>query len=86
MKKSELAALGMVFAAEINGRLPFQSKAKVFQRLCADGFLQQMQRRAGYGIFAATLTGYELTHAGRIAYCTSCKDEPPISGIEKSAF
>lgn len=86
MTKAELAALGKVFAAEINGRLPFQSKAKIFSYLQNDGLLEPMTRHFGAGRFAVTVTGYQLTHAGRIAYCESCTDEPPMSGIEKSSI
>ncbi len=72
--KAELAALEKVFAAEIDGRLPFQSKAKIFQRLAEDGYLAPMERKFG-GQFPMTVRGYELTHAGRITYCASCDDD-----------
>lgn len=70
--KAELTALEKVFAAEIEGRLPFQSKAKIFQKLADEGFIAPMERKFG-GQFPVTVTGWELTHAGRIAYCVSCK-------------
>lgn len=70
--KAELSALEKVFEAEINGRLPFQSKAKIFRRLCEGGYLEAMERRFGDGTFAVTVSGYQLTHAGRITYCASC--------------
>ena len=71
--KAELAALEKVFAAEINGRLPFQSKAKIFRQLSEDGLLEPMERKFCIDRFGAVVVnGYQLTHAGRIVYCTSC--------------
>ena len=72
--KATLRALGAVFAAEVNGRLPFQSKARIYRQLNSEELLQPMTRRFGAGPFAATVTGYELTHAGRFLYCESCDD------------
>ena len=69
--KAELAALGKVFAAEIEGHLPFQSKAKIFQQLLGQKMIEPMERTFG-GQFAVTVKGYQLTHAGRIEYCSSC--------------
>jgi hypothetical protein len=72
--KAELAALERVFAAEINGLLPFQSKARIYRNLCDKGLLADMRRVTGRGPFAVTFSGYELTHAGRFLYCSSCDD------------
>ena len=72
--KAELNALEKVFAAEINGRLPFQSKAKIFQRLCDGGYLEPMERVYGSGWSAITVKGYQLTHLGRYTYCASCDE------------
>jgi len=74
MSQKTLKALERVFAAEIAGCLPFQSKAKVFQDLCDDGLLEPMQRKFS-GRFPVTVSGYQLTHAGRITYCASCEDD-----------
>jgi hypothetical protein len=74
MTKAEMGALEKVFAAEIDGRLPFQSKAKIFRRLCDDGYLQTMESKFGGDRFAITVTGYQLTHLGRLTYCASCAD------------
>ncbi len=72
--KKTLAALEKVFAAEIEGRLPFQSRAAIYKTLCEEGMLQPMKRTySGYdGQFAVNVVGYQLTHAGRITYCASC--------------
>lgn len=74
MTKAELAALEKVFAAEIDNRLPFQSKAKIYQRLCEDGYLEPMARNFGHDRFGVIVTGYQLSHAGRLEYCLSCSD------------
>lgn len=69
-----LSALEKVFAAEVEDRLPFQSRAKVYSELCADGLVKSMQRIYG-GRFPVTVSGYQLTHAGRIIYCESCRGQ-----------
>ncbi len=71
--KAVLNALEKVFAAEIEGRLPFQSKAKIYQKLEDDGLVALMKREFARDRFGAIIvTGYELTHAGRLLYCLSC--------------
>lgn len=71
--KAELAALEKVFGAEISDRLPFQSKAKIFQKLSDDGLVEPMERRfAGDRFGAIVVNGWQLTHAGRLTYCLSC--------------
>lgn len=72
--KIVLRALEKVFEAEINNRLPFQSKASIYRDLLAAGMVESIQRKFGTGPFAATCSGYALTHRGRIIYCESCKD------------
>jgi hypothetical protein len=42
--KAELAALEKVFAREIKGNLPFQSKAKIFAKLAEKGMIEPMVR------------------------------------------
>lgn len=73
--KAELTALEKVFAAEIGGRLPFQSKAKIFSRLRDEGYLEPMERNYGTGWSAVIVTGYQLTHLGRLTYCATCADD-----------
>lgn len=82
--KAELNALEKVFAAEIEDRLPFQSKAKIFRRLCENGYLEPMERRfAGDRFGAIIVSGYQLSHAGRLEYCLSCSGEPEQISREK---
>lgn len=73
--KADLKALERVFAAEIDGRLPLRSKAKIFQRLADDGLVAPMERQFGVGPWGTlTVTGWQLTHAGRLLYCSSCDE------------
>jgi hypothetical protein len=74
MTKRDLAILERVFTAEIEGRLPFQSKSKDLPRLQQQGMVEPMARDFGADRFGQiTVHGWALTHAGRIAYCESCK-------------
>ncbi|HBN8097954.1 TPA: hypothetical protein QBQ37_005126 [Pseudomonas aeruginosa] len=70
MRKRELQVLENVFVAEIEGRLPFQTKSKIAQDLAERGFLQRGSRMIG----RVEVSGYYLTHAGRYAYCASCPE------------
>lgn len=69
--KKVLRALERVFAAEVNNRLPFQSKALIYLDLCDDGLVEPMELTFG-GRFPVVAKGWQLTHAGRIIYCSSC--------------
>jgi len=74
--KAVLNALERVFDCEIHGRLPFQSRAKIYKKLEEDGLVARMTRTFGNGLldrFAVTVEGYELTHLGRLTYCMSCE-------------
>lgn len=80
MKKSQLAALEKVFSNEVERaiserphQMPFQSKAKIFKELAADGYLEAASVKVGSGWSAVTVTGWELPHLGRLAYCMSCE-------------
>lgn len=70
MNKKQLALLEKVFAAEVEDALPYQTKSKLAQEMCTSGFLEPLQVKMGL----ATVTGYALTHAGRIKYCESCRE------------
>lgn len=74
--KRALRALENVFAAEIDNRLPFQSKAAIYKQLRDEGLLQDMEivKEDKYMRWPITLRGYQLTHAGRLTYCLSCPD------------
>ena len=75
MKSSEIKALEKVFTAEIEDRLPFQSKAKIYASLRDEGYLQDMKVIYGAGErFPVICSGYQLTHLGRMTYCDTCRD------------
>lgn len=85
MNKRGLQILERVFIAEVENRLPFQSKSKQVQRLVDEGYIEPMTRSFGRDRFGEiSATGYALTHAGRITYCESCKD-PEVNGGEKES-
>ena len=80
MKKSEIAILEKAFCAEINGALEktsslLQTKSKIAQKLAVDGLLMKSTEIIQCGRFPIEVSGYSLTHAGRIAYCLTCEDE-----------
>lgn len=68
--KKVLGALERVFAAEVENRLPFQSKALIYLDLCDQGLVEPMERTFG-GRFPIVAKGWQLTHAGRIIYCSA---------------
>jgi hypothetical protein len=77
--KAELKVLGKMFAAEIEyamsgSRLPpcFQSRAKSMQSLHEKGLIAPVNFRVGNDALAVHVEGWELTHAGRAAYCATC--------------
>ena len=72
MKKKEIKALEKVFAAEIENRLPFQSKAKIYNQLKEKGLLYFVTYTLG-GIPPMKINGYVLTEIGRYEYCKTCK-------------
>ncbi len=72
--RAVLNALEKVFTAEINGRLPFQSRAKIYRQLCDDGLLAPLEIVLGDPPFPVRVSGYQLSHAGRYLYCQSCDD------------
>ena len=67
-KSDEIKWLEKVYGAEVECRLPFQTKAAIMKRLAEQGLVQRMKIRVGT-TFAATVEGWELTHAGRLMYC-----------------
>ncbi len=81
MNKAGLKVLEQAFAAEIEDRLPFQSRSALAHKLAADGYLQPMEINYRPDRFGAVVVkGWQLTHLGRITYCETCKDEPEPQG------
>ena len=70
---AELKVLERIFAAEISGRLPAQFKSKHLAPLQERGMVEPMETKVGAGgPFTVTISGWALTHLGRITYCESC--------------
>ena len=69
MTKAKLAILEKAFGAEVENRLPFQSKSKLATSLWADGYLKSMTVHFGN----VSVEGWQLTHLGRYTYCETCK-------------
>ena len=70
MAKSVFNMLERVFAAEVENRLPYQTKSKLAVEMEEFGYLELGSERMG----VVTVSGYYLTHAGRLAYCEECRD------------
>ena len=64
-KSDEIKWMEKVFAAEIENRLPFQTKAAIMERMEAGGLVEPMKVRMS----GCTVEGWQLTHRGRIQYC-----------------
>ncbi len=73
--KAELAALEKVFAREIEGHLPLQSKAKIFARLAEQGLVEPMVREHRDRLGVMRIEGWQLSELGRMTYCMSCDDD-----------
>lgn len=76
--KAVMTALEKVFAAEIDGRLPFQSKANIYRDLMVAGLVEPIQRSFGSGAMAVTVSGYALTIRGNYLYCANCEAESDV--------
>jgi len=78
-------AMERLFGAEVDGRLPLQSRAKVYTELQSMDLAAPYERVFGYGQFAVTVKGWRLTALGHLTYCMSCRDiqdESPDSAEE----
>ena len=80
MNKRDLSILERAFAAEVDAAmaghgLPFQTKGKRVAELAVEGYLRRVDVVIP-GRFPVTVSGYELTHQGRLAYCMTCDGEP----------
>jgi hypothetical protein len=83
MKKAHLAALEKLFTFEVSRALnpraiglPMQSTAKVFTELEREGMVEPAAMTVPSRFGPITVRGWELTHAGRAAYCATCTNEP----------
>ncbi len=58
--------LERVFAAEVENRLPFQTKARGIYTLEGQGMVERLK----VTMSGCTVEGWQLTHPGRYHYCT----------------
>lgn len=73
MTKKDLKLLERIFEREISGTDPLQSTNARYPILEEMGYVTQATRHFKPDRFGPiTITGWILTHAGRIAYCESC--------------
>jgi len=79
VSRQELKMLERMFTAEVEhalseSRLPhcYQSKAKVIQTLREKNMIEAVSFKVGHDALACTVSGYVLTHYGRMIYCASC--------------
>lgn len=74
MTKSERTILEKAFEVEVNGALSthgihlFQTKSKVAAKLAEEGYLTF----SSTNFRGVKISGYELTHLGRLTYCVTC--------------
>jgi hypothetical protein len=79
-KRKHMKLLEDMFGEELhqamsgNG-MPFQTRAKAIQALADHGYVAPHVVKLG-GRFPVTVTGWQLTHLGRMTYCATCEGEP----------
>ncbi len=76
MNKREIKILKAAFAAEVHAGVHggidiYQNKSKLAEKLAKDGLLENASTTL-VGRFPVKITGYRLTHAGRLLYCGTC--------------
>lgn len=76
MTKAELAIIEKVFEREYTAAIEggirvVQLKSKIAKSLAERGYLAEVTVEIG-GQFPVKVTGYVLTHLGRMIYCYSC--------------
>jgi hypothetical protein len=78
MTKAEKVALEKIWLAEVENRLPFQSKAEIYRRLEREGLVRfdgetiYGKGRSPIDRIPIRVEGWYLTHPGRLLYCASC--------------
>lgn len=76
LTKRDIRFLERLFAAEVEGRLPFQSRAvAMIERLQEDQLIEPMEVVLP-GRFPVTVRGWALTHRGRITYGEWAAQQP----------
>ena len=80
-----MEALGKVFACEVEGALNggiqiCQLPKRMTEQLVKAGLVERAEHQLRDRFGVMTVNGCILTHAGRLLYCLSCKDEPEPAG------
>lgn len=77
MRELERMFSAEVYSALNGGSGLIQSRANVYKELEEMGLAMLSTQTVAVDRFGPmNITGYELTHAGRLAWCASCSDEP----------
>jgi hypothetical protein len=72
MTKRDFTLLEKIFAVEIEGHLPYHSRSKEYLRLEKEGMVERETITFRGGRFPVTVSGWALTHRGRMDYCLEC--------------
>lgn len=81
LKRRDFELLGRVFDAEIRNLLPAQiGKSKAVAGLHERGYIEPMAVTLP-GSFPVTITGWNITEAGRFIYCMNCTDDK-FAGVD----
>ena len=82
MTKAQINCLEKVFVAEIENRLPFQGENKTLRELEKMGAIERMERSCYDRFGRMIIKGWNLTHAGRFAYCSyAAKFGPQLAAL-----
>lgn len=72
---AEMKMLERLFAAEVEGRLPLQSRAKILTKMESDGLVRRMKETVAVDRFGPmVIEGWCLTILGNMTYCMSCEE------------
>lgn len=83
MNKKQIAILEKAWMAEIDNDIPIiQTKSKIAAQLAEEGYLEWKEFTLG-GAFPVVIRGYQITHAGILAYCLSIPDNIDIEAMEQ---
>lgn len=83
MNKKQLEILEKAWMSEIDNDIPIiQTKSKIAERLADEGYLVWRELTLG-GAIPVVIRGYQITHAGILAYCLSLPDDIDIEAMEK---
>lgn len=83
MNKKELAILEKAWMEEIYNDIPIiQTKSKIAAQLADEGYLEWKEVTL-CGAIPVVIRGYQITHAGILAYCLSLPDNIDIESMEE---